>query len=182
MAALVVEFVIKVDEVTSIPGKGGGHKFYRWMSDQFDDSLIVEAGTLAGASAKSFAKNPTNTVVTHDIDMARQQGRGFPSNVICKHQDIFTVPPIYFDEAQLIYLDISHNGVDEAKFLDMIEPHFKGILIMDDVNCERRWPALHALFRDLDREHHLLPKSIGATYGTGVVPYGDWTIVIEEES
>ena len=51
---------------------------------------------------------------------------------------------------------------------------------MDDIKHQKRWDKLWHLFCNLDREHHILPDSIGAMRGTGVVPYGDWTVVIEE--
>ena len=82
----------------------------------------------------------------------------------------------------IIYLDVSHNGDDEALFLERIAPHFKGILVMDDIDSKKYYRKLYHVFNGLEREHHLLPKSIGERYGTGVVPYGDWTIEIKEES
>ena len=52
---------------------------------------------------------------------------------------------------------------------------------MDDVDCRKRWCELYDLFNGLEREHHLLPSSIGTPWGTGVVPYGDWTVIVKGE-
>lgn len=176
----VAKLTIKIADVLAQPGPSG-YKFYRWLSAQFDNTTIFDMGTLAGKSARAFASNLTNLVITYDIDMKRQQGREFPSNVTVKNEDVNDVHPSTFVGASIIYLDISHNGVDEKKFLERIEPYFKGILVMDDIDCEKRWPELRALFMGIEKEKHLLPKSIAASRGTGVVPYGEWTVEIDDE-
>lgn len=173
---------IKTADVLTQPGSNNGYKFYRWLSAQFDNSIIYDMGTLTGKSARAFASNPTNLVITCDVDMKRQQGRKFPCNVVTTMQDANVVDPNTFIEVAIIYLDISHNGVDEKEFLERIEPYFKGILVMDDINCEKRWPELRAVFTGIEKEKHLLPASIAASWGTGVVPYGEWTVEIDDET
>jgi hypothetical protein len=160
-----------------------GLKFYEWISSQFTGSIIVEAGTLKGRSARSFSRGgPSNLVISYDIiDRPWARNNLTYDNTLTKILDINEVDPAWFSKVDIIYLDISHNGVDETLFLKRIEPHFKGILIMDDINDKKTWLKLYDLFHGLDREHHILPDSIGATRGTGVVPYGDWTIKINEE-
>ena len=160
-----------------------GLKFYEWLSSQFEGSIIVDAGTLKGRSARSFSRGgPSNLVITYDIiDRPWARKNLIFDNTITKILDINKVDPTWFSKVDIIYLDISHNGTDEKLFLERIEPHFKGILIMDDINDRKRWSKLYDLFHGLDREHHMLPDLIAASRGTGVVPYGDWTIEINEK-
>jgi hypothetical protein len=177
---------IDVAEVLKEPG-GGGYKFYSWLSKQFNGSIIVEAGTCRGKSAKCFSSNPSNLVITYDIlKGSRSKGRLDPiSNVVVKQLDANKIDPQWFSKVDVLFVDISHNGDDEALFLDRIEPYFKGILVMDDVN-HPHFTKLSDLFNSITREKHLLkgdePGKIGMTRGTGVVCYGDWTIEIKEES
>ena len=91
------------------------------------------------------------------------------------------IDPTWLSKVDVIFLDISHNGDDERLFLERIEPYFKGILIMDDVNCTERYPKLYEFFNSLDREKHLLVAPVGGARGTGVVPYGDWTVEVKEK-
>jgi hypothetical protein len=125
-------------------------------------------------------------LITYDIiglDERDAEGRvGNYDNIVFKKLDINEVNPAWFSKVDVLFLDISHNGEDEEIFLRRIEPHFNGILVMDDVNDKRRWGRLYQAFRNIEREHHLLPKEIGCTRGTGVVCYGDWTVEIKEES
>ncbi len=166
-----IEATLKTSEVP--------HPLYAWLASQFDRSVIIECGTARGGSAKSWASNPTNIVLTYDIEIKPSGRLDALPNVFYKILDCNEINPELFSQASIIFLDISHNGDDEELFMSRIEPHFKGILVMDDVDGKRRWRKLYDLFNGLEREHHLLPKSIGQLRGTGVVPYGDWTVVIE---
>ena len=157
-----------------------GQKFYEWLSSQFEGSIIVEAGTLKGRSARSFCRGgPSNLIISYELIHRPYLDKMLVyDNMITKILDINKVSPQWFSKVDIIYLDISHNGIDEAEFLERIEPHFKGILVMDDINDRNKYPELFDMFHALDREKHVLPASIGATRGTGVVPYGDWTVVL----
>ncbi len=170
---------IDVAEVLKEPK---GYRFYSWLAKQFNGSIFVEAGTCRGRSATFFSVNPTNLLITYDIvglDERKAPGRvGNCDNVIFKKLDINEVNPRWLSKVDVLFVDISHNGHDEEKFLKRIEPHFRGILVMDDVDDKRQWGYLYHLFNNLKREHHLLPSTIGCTRGTGVVCYGDWTCQI----
>ncbi len=156
--------------------------FYKWVSWQFNGSIFVELGTSNGLGAKLFADNPSNLVITYDIRVPWGDRLKQIDNVVFKHLDATTLNPEFLSKVDVIHLDIDHGGENERKILELIEPHFKGILIMDDVD-HPDFPELHDLFCNLDREKHLLkqdwPGKIGKSRGTGVVPYGDWTVVIE---
>ena len=161
------------------------HRFYKWLSLQFSGSIIVEMGTFKGNSTRSWAHNKTNIVLTYDIiDRSADTEYYFSRvhNVLSGVEDCNDVGPEWFSKVAIIYLDVSHNGDDEALFLKRIDPYFKGILVMDDIDSKKHYSKLYDFFNGLEREHHLLPLGIAAEYGTGVVPYGDWTVVVKEES
>ena len=164
-----------------------GCKFYEWIASRFDGGIIVEAGTLKGRSARSFSRGaPSSIVISYDIVYRKHLDANLGNiitydNIITKVLDINKVDPTWFSKVDIIYLDISHNGPDEAVFLERIKPHFKGILIMDDINDEEQYPGLYSMFQNITREKHIQPDLIGASRGTGVLPYGDWTVEIDEE-
>ncbi|KKM16560.1 hypothetical protein LCGC14_1684640 [marine sediment metagenome] len=152
---------IDVDEVKNVDGR---HRFYKWLAMQFNGGLIVEMGTGPGRSAKCWAFNKTNLVLTYDIKdhLSDYTKRGFNKlcNLLRIVKDCNEVGPEWFSKVDIIYLDINHNGTDEERFLQRIAPYFKGILVMDDVDCKKRWCKLYDLFNGLERELHLLPSSI----------------------
>ena len=182
---------IDCDAVMKYMERGKTNPFYVWLTHQFNGAIFLDAGTRAGCSAKDFSYNPTNLVLTYDnrpvIDAKAHRQPGLMNrvevldNVLFKQLDVNTIEPTWFSKVDVILLDISHNGDDERQFLERIEPHFKGILVMDDINCTVRYPELYKFFNSLDREKHLLVGPVGATRGTGVVPYGDWTVEVTNE-
>ncbi len=168
---------ININDVLNYSGRS---RFYSWISYQFDGVLIFEAGTGLGNGARFLASNPTNLVVTYDTqNIVETHHIDKIFNVLYKQFDVTQLNPMWLSKVAIVHIDIAHTGVDEETFLKSIDPYFKGILIMDDINDPHRWPKLHKLFNDIEREHHLLPSSIGRRRGTGVIPYGDWTVVIE---
>ena len=178
------KLVIDSDAVMKHEQRGKTNHFYVWLTWQFDGAIILDAGTRTAASARDFSYNPKNLVLTYDIiDEGYLQGRiqFFDlTNVLFKQLDVNLIEPTWLSKVDVILLDISHNGDDERRFLKRIEPHFKGILVMDDINDPDSFPELYEFYNSLDREKHLLTLPVGASRGTGVVPYGDWTIEVKE--
>ena len=163
------------------------YRFFKWISHQFNGSIILEVGTLAGDSAIALADNPKNLVVTLDrrpmqdlVGTSRHTPCELPSNVLTMVVDVHEVDLTWISKVDLIYLDIIHVPEELDKFLKKIEPYFKGILIVDATN-HRKYARHRDYFNALDREKHQLPASIAGCRGTGVIPYGNWTVVIEEE-
>lgn len=176
------KLIIDSDAIMKYEQRGKTNHFYVWLTWQFNGAIFLDAGTRTAASARDFSYNPKNLVLTYDVtDEGYLQGRVqfFDlTNVIFKQLDVNLIEPTWLSKVDVILLDISHNGDDEQLFLDRIEPHFKGILVMDDINCTERYPELFDVFNSLDREKHLLTFPIGASRGTGIVPYGDWTVEV----
>ena len=183
------KLIIDYDAVLKYRQRGKTSPFRVWLTWQFNGAIFLDGGTRAGNSARDFAFNPKNLVLTYDNESevedikrythSRTSRTGHLPNVIYKKLDVNLIEPTWLFKVDVIFLDISHNGDDERLFLERIEPHFKGILVMDDVNCIEKYPKLYELFNSLDREKCLLTDPVGSTTGTGVVPYGDWTVEVK---
>lgn len=146
----------------------------RYLASHYNNTLIIDAGTRNGASALALSSNLTNTVHSYDI-IAKWHTSELEqrSNVTFFTKDCNELDDEAFKGVSIIYLDISHNGTDEEKFLKKLDAHFKGILVMDDVSCPKRWPKLHKLWNDIARPKILVPERISANRGTGIIMYGD---------
>ncbi len=174
------KLVIDYKEVLKHRADGKTNPFYVWLTWQFNGAIFLDLGTRSGCSAKDFSYNSDNLVLTYDIHRdGYEQGRLKPLyNVLFKQLDVNLIEPTWLSKVDVILLDISHNGNDERKFLSTIEPYFKGILLMDDINDPVGFPKLYDVWTSLNREKYLLKKPIGACRGTGLVPYGDWIIEV----
>lgn len=176
------KLVIDYEEIEKYRADGKTTSLYVWLTWQFNGAIFLDAGTRAGSSAKDFSYNPDNFVLTFDVDrIGYDEGRLLPLyNVMFKQLDVNLLEPTWMSKVDVILMDISHNGNDERKFLKTIEDYFKGILIMDDINDPERFPKLHDVWNSIDREKYLLLPPVGACKGTGIIPYGDWTIEVRE--
>ena len=159
--------------------KGGHYRLLASISKQVDNFLIYDIGSRCGLSALSLGINPSNKVISWDIeDNSRIK---YPHNfegldVEFRLKDIFDEPSEIFSLPDIILLDLDpHNGIQEKKFLDILdETDFTGLLIMDDINY-RRWPPLKKVFNDIEITKTLLP--FGHTTGTGLVWYSERILV-----
>ena len=173
------EFIVNTNEVYSRQFRYKKlNPFLVWLSYRFNNTIFVDVGTAGGLSAKALAQNQSNLVLTYDLHDKRSFFENriavFP-NILFKTLGANDISPEWFSKVDVIYLDISpHDGIQEREFMDRIEPWFKGILVLDDVNDSIKFPRLYRFFKELDREKQKLS-------GFGVVPYGDWTITIINE-
>ncbi len=180
------EFTIDIAEVLAHNQNYKEYRLLQWFSHQFDGSVFFEAGTSFGESGTALADNPTNLVITYDLVPPRtwvpkHKDSAMPMlfNMIPKLGDILEINIEWIANIDLIYLDTYHEGDEHERFIKRIEPYFKGILIVDAIDEERRYGPLYRFWNNWDRETHTLPRCVSGPRGTGVVPYGDWTVVIK---
>jgi hypothetical protein len=163
----------------------------RWMSHQFNGSIFFDTGTLFGRSARALCDNPTNLVLTYDVRPPPNYGKHKDAdisvlpNMLPKIGDCKKINLEWISKVDLIYLDICHTDGSHDEFVKRIEPHFKGILLMDCVGTPEgpvgsRYRRLNKFWNEWDKETHFLPELIAGPRGTGIVPYGDWTIEIRK--
>lgn len=176
-----------IDEAAILAKAQPGHNEYdllRWVSHQFDGSIFFDTGTAYGKSARALCDNPTNLVLTYDTKPPRNYGKhkgadvSVLPNMLPKIGDCKTINIEWISKVDIIYLDICHTDGSHDTFVERIEPYFKGILIMDAVGDVSRYQRLHTFWNEWDKETHTLPRSIAGPRGTGVVPYGDWTVEV----
>ena len=178
-------FIIDVKEILKNvrPGRNE-YNLLRWVSHQFDGSIFFDTGTLFGESARALCDNPTNLVLTYDILAPCNYGKHVNAdvsvlpNMLTKIGDCKKINIEWISKIDVIYLDIDHTDGSHDIFVERIEPYFKGILIMDAIDGGRRFKRLNTFWNEWDKETHTLPESIAGCRGTGVVPYGDWTIEV----
>lgn len=163
------------------------YKLLTYISFQFNDATIFDLGTHNGLSALCLAQNPKNKVVTYDIALPGEVSSGTKEiflpefqdlnlpylkdylNIESRIKDINEEDDATILEADLIMLDVSHNGRDERKFSRKLEKmDYKGYVFCDDVFTElfplRDW------FQSIPVVKYNLTE-IGHSTGTGLLNY-----------
>ena len=153
---------------------GEHYRFLTYMSWQFTNASFLDLGSRGGMSAICLADNPSNKITSVDItDEFRKQ---YPSNfssysninfIIERAQDYQSS---FYDNFDLILLDIDHSGHSEKKILDKInQSKFSGILIMDDINYNK-FKELKVVWSKIERPKRILEYAHHS--GTGIISYG----------
>ena len=123
-----------------------------YLSTLFNDSIIVDLGTLYGNSAAALAYNKTNKVYTYDIESRPQAISKFKlkefknieyiiTNCIEDNWQRQTDQDIIL-ASKLIFLDVDPldgnvKGEQEDKVLNfLISNNWKGVLVCDDIGVE----------------------------------------------
>ena len=161
------------------------YRMLQWLSWQFNGLNILDVGTRAGTSAFCLADNPANKVTAVDITHMYKNTdiRPFLYNAGIDYLELPAqdIPTLILKDADIISLDISHNGLDELHFLDRLEfIGYEGIVIMDDINFPRRFKMLNEVWTKITRPKLLLPRKIAHDTGTGIVIFGDHEITVTE--
>jgi len=125
-----------IDDYDYLKNTGEHYRLLTYISKQFDNEVIIDAGTCQGHSCLAFAQNSNNKVYTYDIepkDITHITDNY--SNVIKNILDINLVDDSLLSSAKIILLDIDpHNGNIEIDFYDkLISVNFTGFLICDDI-------------------------------------------------
>ncbi len=108
------------------------YRLLAWFSTQFNNTHLLEVGTLDGCGALALSYNPNNKVSTYDIrfydDYIDQ-----PPNLKRKLVTDFNYLPDIM-RSPFIHYDAMHDGTQEREFLDMlISKGWKGIVMWDDI-------------------------------------------------
>lgn len=150
------------------------YKLLTYLSFQFNNALLIDAGTLHGISALCLSQNPTNHVISYDIKPlpieSGIQYRPFKRpNVTFKHvaveSDMDTIL-----ESSLIFMDIGHTGVEEKMVTDfLLENNWKGYMVVDDLI---RYVGVAEWYEGVDvKKYDLTP--IGHATGTGLLDFSN---------
>ena len=143
--SILDNFVLKnkeylVDETYyDLPSGQQEYHLYSYLSIFFNNTTILDIGTLNGRSAVSLSHNESNRVISYDI---------VDSINIPKHK-IYTKPNIEFrikdvledlteeliKKVKIIVIDIDHFETIETKIIKKLdELKFSGIILLDDIH------------------------------------------------
>ena len=171
------------------------------LSTYFNNSIIVDLGTLTGGSAQALAYNQSNTVYTYDILEDGTAIQRF-ARVECENikyiigdciRDNWAgmvmldgVPPMndkkIFLSSELIFLDVDpHDGVQEQVVLRfLVENDWKGILVCDDIGAPLVEQPLHLDMRNwwdsIDLLKHDIINRYSSPTGTGIICFDNQRI------
>ena len=173
------------------------------LSTYFNNSIIVDMGTLTGGSAQALAYNKSNTVYTYDVLEDGTAIQRF-ARVECENikyiigdciRDNWTgmvmldgVLPMsdkkIFLSSELIFLDVDpHDGRQENDVLNfLISNNWKGIMVCDDIGLGREIPNSHPPMREwwdrIDLPKYDISNNIYASgTGTGIICFDNQKVI-----
>lgn len=142
------------------------YRLLTYISNNMDNSILIDIGTLKGSSALALSSNKTNKVYSFNLH-DELQINSLPDNIN------FIIGDILDDKflslilkSKVILLDTFHDGSFEKMFYEYLKfIGYKGILLLDDIKLNNEmiefWDSID---NDKDDISH-----IGHITGTGVV-------------
>ncbi len=143
---------IKSQDISQMPSYSNGaftpndinfdyYRLLRFLSDKFENEIILDIGTHFGKSCAALALNKKNKVKTYDIIMGDYIDQGTRDRatkdlgIEYLVQNAKTIDPDLYKKARMIFLDVDpHDGIQEPEIHKLIEDSgFKGILVLDDI-------------------------------------------------
>jgi 2-polyprenyl-3-methyl-5-hydroxy-6-metoxy-1,4-benzoquinol methylase len=131
------EYLVDKDYYDSPPGVNE-YRLYSYLTTFFNNTTILDIGTLNGRSAVSLSHNPTNKVLSYDIS----------NNINNDNHPIYTKRNIKFNikdvlddlteslikDVKIVMIDIDHYETIETIIINRLkELNFSGIIILDDI-------------------------------------------------
>ena len=156
-----------------------------YLSTFFNDSIIVDLGTLYGFSAAALAYNKSNKVYTYDIKFTDEAASKFKleefknieyniTNCIENNWCCQTDRDIILS-SELIFLDVDpHDGIQEEVVLRfLVENDWKGIMVCDDIGSilvERPLhPGMRHWWDNIDLPKFDIINNYSSPTGTGII-------------
>ena len=163
-----------------------------YLSTCFNDSTIVDLGSLYGNSAAALAYNKSNKVYTYDIERREEATSKFKLEEFKNVEYIITnciednwhrpADRDIFLSSELIFLDVDpHDGVQEQVVLRfLVENDWKGILVCDDIGAPLVEQPLHLDMRNwwdsIDLLKHDIINRYSSPTGTGIICFDNQRI------
>lgn len=142
------------------------YKLLAHLSTLFNDTIIVDIGTDAGCSAMALSYNPSNRVISFDLENRRRSDIQLP-NVEFRVRDALQDWQEWIG-SPLISLDVAHEGDYEAIFYEFLtKSAFNGLLVLDDVYLN---DAMKAFWASITHPKFDI-TAVGHWSGTGLVVF-----------
>jgi len=158
--------------------KGEAFQLLDYITKQFNDIQIIDAGTHYGWSAYALSQNPRNKVITYDItDQFDNKYLKDIANVEVKVKNInWESMPIILS-SEVIYLDIDpHDGVQEKTFTDLLQKfEYQGYLLCDDIHINS---GMESWWNNITLNKYDLTE-IGHLHGTGLITYNREVTIVK---
>ena len=156
------------------------YRLYSYLSTFYDNTKILDIGTLEGRSAIALSYNEANVVVSYDIynhinnDLHKIYTK---SNIKFNVKNVLDdLTEDFIKDVKIIMIDIDHYEIIETKIINRLkELKFSGMVILDDVfnhpdpiiyECMNKlWNNIHDTKYDVTRYGH--------SSGTGIIVLND---------
>lgn len=161
------------------------YKLLSYISNQYNNSLILDIGTYKGLSSLALSNNKNNLVITYDInnlDVNKQYSSVKDvNNIVFYVENMLDNKPKFYDiikKSSIIMMDVDpHDGIQEPLFMDLFrEAEFEGILLLDDINLNQ---PMNNWWNNINIEKYDISK-YGHWSGTGLVNFNKNTKIILE--
>ena len=160
-----------VNQFYAPPGKEH-YALLSYISHQYNNTILYDLGTFKGLSALALSSNPSNKVVSYDLDWFVDIHK--PNNVEFRVGDFYSDPEML--KSPLIVFDIDcEDGLVGKKFMEYLQKNnYKGVVICDDINFVNNSPPYGSskgnYWHELDQEKYDYSE-MGHWSGTGVVVF-----------
>ena len=142
------------------------YKLLAYLSTCYNDVTFIDVGTDKGCSALALSYNPSNRVISYDIENRRAGSIDLP-NIEFRIGDALE-DRIELLSAPVIMLDTMHDGVFEQRvYRTLVEWRYEGLLLLDDIYLN---PAMESFWSKLRLEKIDLTP-LGHFSGTGLVRF-----------
>jgi hypothetical protein len=150
------------------PGKCE-YSLYCYLSQQFNDTTILDIGTGGGGSAVAFSINENNKIISFDIQRRADfiEGR----NIELRIGNFMEDKTINYENVSIIMIDVDpHDGLQEPPMFKFLEDNgWSGILLLDDIGPD--WKEMNDMWNALPYEKYDV-TDVGHWSGTGLINFG----------
>ena len=114
------------------------YRLYSYLTTFFNNTTILDIGTLDGRSAIALSYNNTNEVISYNIvdDIKNSKHKIYSKNNIeFRIKNILDdLTKEFISNCKLIIIDIDHYGFNELKIIDTLNKlKFSGLILLDDI-------------------------------------------------
>lgn len=172
-----------------LPSGTNEYRLYSYLSTFFNNSIVLDIGTLDGRSAVSLSHNETNKVISYNI---LDQIKNPQHKIYTKNNIEFRIGNVLNDLTQdliskckIVMIDVDHRGDIETKIIKRLdELGFSGIILLDDIHIGLKYPNLgvlmERLWNSITNKKYDVTK-YGHRTGTGLVLMNcDLEIILED--